>query len=152
MITSSVLEEQVPLEMVQRNVFAPTPSPVTMEVALDAEVIVPVPLTRLHAPVPEAATFPAIVAEDVVHTLWSGPALAVVGTEKPVMITSSVLGVHPPLEMVQRKVFAPPPSPVTAEVALVEVVIVPVPLTRLHTPVPVVGTFPVSVADVPHIF
>jgi hypothetical protein len=151
MITSLVDGVHIPLDMVHRKVFAPAPIPVTVVAGLDAFVMVPVPLTSVHCPVPVEGAFPAMVAE-VIHPLWAGPALAVVGLATPVMITSSLLGVQVPLEIVQRKVFGPTPSPVIVEVALVEEVIFPDPLTRLHIPVPVEGTFPASVAVVAHRF
>ena len=39
--------------------------------------MVPVPLTRVHIPVPTVGTFPAKVAE-LLHIDWSAPAVAVV--------------------------------------------------------------------------
>jgi hypothetical protein len=63
MITLSVLAVQVPLEMVQRNVFAPTPSPVTVDAGLNALVMVPAPLIIVQAPTPVAGAFPARVTE-----------------------------------------------------------------------------------------
>jgi len=48
--------------------------------------------------------------------------------------------------MVQLKVLAPTPSPVTVEVGEVGVVIVPEPDTKVHKPVPIAGTFPARVA------
>ena len=52
--------------------------------------------------------------------------------------------------IVQRNMIESPGAmPVTVEVALVGVVIVPaVPYTRLHTPVPIVGTLPFRVKEV----
>ena len=52
--------------------------------------------------------------------------------------------------IVQRRMMeSPGVIPVTVEVALVGVVIVPaVPYTRLHTPVPTVGTLPFRVKEV----
>ena len=70
----------------------------------------------------------------------------VVGDAFLVITTSSDDAVHGELEIVQRKVFAPTPKPVTPDVGLPGVVIVPVPLTNVHVPVPVVAVFPASVA------
>ena len=67
MITSSV-ELQVPLVMVQRNVILVlVGTEVTVVVADDGVVIVEVPLTNDHAPVPDVGLFPAKVNVDVLH-------------------------------------------------------------------------------------
>jgi len=58
----SVEGAQVPFEMVQRNVFVPTPKPVTPEVGEDGVVIIPAPAIRVQAPVPMTGVFPASVA------------------------------------------------------------------------------------------
>ena len=67
------------------------------------------------------------------------------------MITSSVDEVHPPLAIVHLNVFAPTPNPVTPDVALVGVVIVAVPETTVHVPVPIVAVLPASVVEVAQI-
>jgi hypothetical protein len=64
-----------------------------------------------------------------------------------VIVTSSDDGGHVPFEMVQRKTFAPTPNAVTPELGEPGDVIVPVPETSVHVPVPVVGVFPASVVD-----
>ena len=61
-ITTSSKFEQVPLEIVHRKVLAPTPSPVTPDVGLFKDVILPEPLIKVHVPVPTVAMFPASVA------------------------------------------------------------------------------------------
>jgi hypothetical protein len=65
------------------------------------------------------------------------------------MITVLEEEVQPEFEIVHRKVLFPAPRPVTVEAGLEGVVIVPAPLTRLQVPLPIVGVFPVSVAEVP---
>lgn len=149
MTTSAVEAAQGALAMVQRKVLAPGPRSVTAEVGLVGLVMVPDPLTLVHVPVPDTGVFPASVTV-VAHTVWFVPALAVVGDATPVITTSEVLGVHAPFEIVQRKVLGPTPRPVTAEVGLEGLVMVPDPLTLVHVPVPTVGAFPASVAEVPH--
>ena len=69
-----------------------------------------------------------------------------------VIITSSVEGVQGALEIVQRSVAVPgTASPVTPDVGEVGVVMVAVPETTDHVPVPTVGVFPANVAVVtPH--
>ena len=68
-----------------------------------------------------------------------------------VIKTVSDIEGHDPLEIVQRNVLPPIPKPVNPEVAEVGVVMVPVPKTNVHRPVPTVGALPASVAVVAHI-
>ena len=57
-----------------------------------------------------------------------------------VITTSSVAGVHTPFDTVHLKVaVVPAAKPVTVVVALVGVVIVAVPETNVHAPVPTEG-------------
>ena len=59
------------------------------------------------------------------------------------MITSSVLGVQPPLDMLHLNVLVLPiVSVVSVVVKLLMAVIVAVPVITLHVPVPVVGRLP----------
>jgi hypothetical protein len=149
MTTSSVDEVHDPLAIVHLNVFAPTPNPVTPDVALPGVVIVAVPDTTVHVPVPLVAVLPASVAVEA-QTVWSGPAAAVVGAADLVITTSSVDGVHPAPLIVHLKVAEPTTKPVTPDVGLVGVVTVAVPDTTVHEPVPLVGVLPANVAIVAH--
>ena len=72
----------------------------------------------------------------------------VVGAASLVIVTSSVELGHTPLLIVHRNTFAPTPNAVTPDVGLPGVVIVPVPLTNVHVPVPTVGALPAKVAVV----
>ncbi len=74
------------------------------------------------------------------------------GVLSRVITTSSCESVQTPFNKVHLKVFGPTPKPVTPEVGLVGVVIVPVPLTRVHVPPPVVGVLADRVAVVPQTF
>jgi hypothetical protein len=139
---------QEPLLMVHWKTFAPTPNPVTPDVGEEGVVIVPVPETRVHKPVPVVGVFPASVAV-VPQTVWFGPAFEVVGAATPVMVTVEEEGGQGALLMVHWKTLAPTPNPVTPEVGEVGVVIVPDPETNVQAPVPVVGVFPARVAVVP---
>lgn len=64
--------------MVHINTFAPAPKPVTPDVGDVGVVIVPLPLTSVHKPVPVTGVFPARVAL-VPQTLWLLPATEGVG-------------------------------------------------------------------------
>ena len=77
-MTVSFDAAQVPFEIVQTKLFAPTDSPVTPEVGELGVVTVALPAMTVHAPVPTAGVFPPSVAI-VEQTSWSGPAFAVVG-------------------------------------------------------------------------
>ena len=138
--------------IVQRNViFVFVGTEVAVEVAEDGVVIVAVPLTNDQAPVPDVGLFPAKVNVDVLHKDWSAPAAAVVADASFLMITSSV-ELQVPLVIVQRNViFVLVGTEVTVDVAEDDVVIVDVPLTNDHAPVPDVGLFPAKVnVDVLH--
>lgn len=84
MVTSSVEAVQGELLTVQRSVYDVPALPEKVEVGLLAlPKLPPVPLTTLHIPVPIVGTLPARVTwvwPQVAALVWSGPALAVVGT------------------------------------------------------------------------
>ena len=71
--------------------------PVNVEVGLEGVVTVPpVPLTIVQAPVPLMGVLPASVTV-VPHTVWSGPAFAVVGAGTTVTVTlAQVVVLHVP--------------------------------------------------------
>jgi len=77
-MTVSFDAAQVPFEIVQTRLFAPTDKPVTPEVGEPGVVTVALPPMTVHTPVPAAGVFPASVAV-VEQTSWSGPAFAAVG-------------------------------------------------------------------------
>ena len=62
MITVSAEGAQVPLLIVQWNVLAPAPRPVTVLVGLVGVVIVPLPPAKVQTPLPLTAVLPAKVA------------------------------------------------------------------------------------------
>ena len=124
----------------------PAVMPVTVVVLDVGVVIVAVPETTDHAPVPVVGLLPAIVNEAVLHWLMSTPAFAVVGVAELVRMTSLVEAVQVPLLMVHLRVAVlPAVIPVTVVVAEDVVVIVAVPETTDHAPVPVVGALPAMV-------
>jgi hypothetical protein len=135
-------------EIVHINTFAPAPTDVIVVVADPGVVIVPDPLTNVHVPVPDVGLFPAIV-NVVLHSVWLGPAAAVVGATTPVIVTVDVVEGQGAFAIVHINTFAPTPNPVTPEVGEEGVVMVPAPLTSVHVPVPIVAVLPANVAVVP---
>ena len=127
----------------------PTVSPVIVVVGECSAVIVAVPDTTVHVPVPIVAVFPAKVVVVTLHKCWSVPAFAVVGAGPTVKSISSVDTGHVPLLIVHRKLdVALTVKPVTNDVADVLVVTDAVPDNTDHSPVPTVGVFAASVVDV----
>jgi hypothetical protein len=116
----------------------------TVVVGLAGSVIVAVPETIVHAPVPTVAVLAAIVNSATSQCDWAGPAAAVVGVAELVSTTSSDV-IQVPLVMVHLSVAVLPAATVTAEVGLVGVAIVAVPETSVHNPVPGVGALPARV-------
>ncbi len=141
-ITSSKLEHK-PLVIVHRSVaLLLTGTPSTLEFGAVGLAIVAVPANTLHTPVPVTGVLPANVNVPLLHWLISLPAAATVAGALLVRMTSSVLGVQVPLEIVQRKVALPPAgTPVTPDVGDDGVVAEPAPAIRDHAPVPVAGVF-----------
>jgi hypothetical protein len=120
-------------------------TPVTPEVADEGVVIVAVPVTTLQAPVPELGALPASVKEVLLQFTRSEPAAATVAAASFVSTTSSE-DEQVPLVIVQRNVAGVPAvTPVTPDVGDDGVVIVAVPLTTLHTPVPEEAVLPARV-------
>src|SRR5207247_250669 len=78
MVTVSRDGGQIPLLIVQTNVFAPDDNPVTPDAGLPGVVTVALPAIIVHNPVPGVGVLPANVVV-VEQTVSSVPALAVVG-------------------------------------------------------------------------
>lgn len=94
--TSSVEAAQGELDIVQRRMATPgTAKPVTPEVGEEGVVIVAVPETTVHVPVPVVGVLPAKVAVVTPHAGFiSKPALAVVGAA--FTVTDAVLACTEP--------------------------------------------------------
>lgn len=144
--TVDVDEEQL-FVIVHANIFTPNPKLVIVVVSRLTFVIVPLPDTTLHEPVPMAALFAAITTFGLlIQTVWFGPALATVGAGSTRICVVAVEAAQTPLLMVQAKTTIPAPKFVTVVVAEEAEVIVPVPETNDQVPAPTVGTLPIIVA------
>ena len=109
MVTSSFVDIQLPLLIVHFKVaLVPAVKPVTVVIGLVALVIVPLPDCNVHKPVPITAALPPSVAVALLHSSWSAPANATVGTSEIIILTSSLLLPHPPLLIVQRNTAVVP--------------------------------------------
>lgn len=142
------LATQGALEMVQRITISPLAMPVNPVVGSDGLVMVAVPLTTDQAPVPMVGVLPARVVV-VLQMVCVGPALAVVGLSFLVMITVSRLGVQVPLVMVHMKELAPADNAEKPLLGAVGLVMVAVPESRVHKPVPETGVLPEKLPAVP---
>jgi hypothetical protein len=80
------------------------------------------------------------------------PAFAAVGVAALVIVTSSNVDVQGAFAIVHLNTFAPVLKPVTPEEGLLALANVPVPLTTVHVPAPIVAVLPANVAAVPHMF
>jgi hypothetical protein len=117
----------------------PEAKPVTVVLFKAALVIVAEPDCNVHSPVPVTGTLPANVKLELLHWSMSVPATATVTAASLVKITTLEL-VHVPFVIVQRNVaLVPEGTPVTVVTGDVKSVIVAVPLTKVHPPVPTKG-------------
>jgi len=146
-LTSSS-DEQALFVIVHLKVFVPGVRPVTPLLKVEGELMMPSPLTRLHAPVPTVGMLPASVAV-VPQTPKSAPAVAVVGRSF-VTFTSS-LAAQPFCVTVQRSVFMPGLIEPSALLKAVGVEMLAEPTTTVQRPVPPeTGAVPAKVAAVLH--
>jgi hypothetical protein len=145
--TSSKTSAQAPPGIVQRKVFVPIESPVTLVLARLAFVKVPVPKITLHTP-PLAEAESVVVEEQII---WSIPALGESGLSCTLMVTLSNDAAHTPLEIVHLKTLFPNESPETLVFARFGLPKVAVPEITVHVPIPMVGELAASVAVVAQI-
>src|SRR5690606_16734256 len=139
--TWSTLAAQVPFSTRHSRVAdVPAGTPVTVVLKAPGVVIVAVPDTKLHVPLPIAGSTAVIVKLPSLQFSLSKPASAVDGSSWLIRSMSSKLGVHPPLLIVQRNVaVVPTGTPVIVVVGDVGFVIVAVPDTTVQVPVPTPG-------------
>lgn len=77
----------------------PKLNPLTVVVGFPVEMIVPVPDITDQSPVPTVGVFAVIIAE-LEHTVWLGPAMAVVAIVYTITEIVEVDGGHTPLVIV----------------------------------------------------
>src|ERR1043166_7129354 len=116
-MTVSFEGAQEPFPTVQTNSLTPTERPVTPDAGSPGAVIVAVPATTLHRPVPTVGALAARVTV-VAQTVWSTPAFAVVGGASRVTTTVSLDGGQLALLIVQTIVLAPTLRFVTPDVEI----------------------------------
>jgi hypothetical protein len=115
------------------------------DVGDEVAVIVAVPLTSVHAPVPIVGVLAVIVKLPLLQFVLSIPAFEVVGLRLNVISTSSV-DVQGALVIVHLKAYAVPAVPLNIVVGLdAETKLPPAPLIILHAPVPRAGVLAASV-------
>jgi len=140
MVIVETLGAQGELEIVQAKTFVPIAKPVIVETGEVGEVIVPLPETSVHKPVPTVGVFAVIVvAGDEIQSVCEAPALAVVGmsfTTIPIVEDEFEQG---EFEITHSKTFVPKAKPVIVVFGEVGEVIVPLPETNTHKPVPTAG-------------
>ena len=106
-------------------------------------VAVPVPLVTDQAPTPVASVYVEVEPE---HTVAEPPLIAATVGKGLLVSTTSSVDVQAPLVMVHLRVaLVPTGTPVTPEFRNVGLVMVAVPVSRLHAPVPVEGLLPARV-------
>src|SRR5688572_6575841 len=102
--TSSVVGAHEPLETVHLSVaLLFTGTPVTEVLKEFTLVIVAVPETTLHTPVPMPGLVALSVNVPFAHCAMSAPATDALGVWSNLIVTSSKLGVHTPLLIVHLK-------------------------------------------------
>src|SRR5690606_25585756 len=139
--TWSTLGVQVPFSTRHSRVTeVPAGTPVMVVLNAFGLVIVAVPDTTLHVPVPITGSAAAMVKVPSLHCSWSGPATAGDGKAWLVRMMSSNVSAHTPLSMVQRRVAEVPGAiPVMVVDGDEGLVMDAVPEIRVHCPVPTIG-------------
>lgn len=141
-VTLSFELAQGGFEVVQRKTLFPTPKPVIVVAGFVGVVIVPDPLIKVHNPEPAVGVLAAIVAAELTHTVWSGPAAAIEGGEFTVIVTFEVEGEQGGLLIDHVNTVMPGLILVNPEFLKLGFASVPDPETMTQRPVPAVGALP----------
>jgi hypothetical protein len=143
-LTSMVIVEdeakQGAFEIVHWKTFVPNAKPVIVVVGNNEFVITPVPETKVQAPTPTDGKLAFITVDgEEIQIVCDAPAFETVGTSLTIKATVEEDGEQGTLPMVHWKIFVPKPNPVIVVFGEVGLVIVPLPKTNVHKPVPTVG-------------
>lgn len=127
-------------EIVQANTLFPKPKPVMVEFGKVGLVIVPLPDTKVHIPVPMAGVLAVIVVVgEEIQSVCVVPAFDDVGISFTRIETVDELAEHGLFEIVHSKIFNPKPKPVIDVDGDNEFVIVPEPDIKDQVPIPTVA-------------
>jgi hypothetical protein len=139
-------------EMVHAKIFIPIANPVMVVFSILGLVIIPVPEINVQYPVPTVGVLAAIVVVgDAIQSVCVGPAFDTEGISFTIKATVAVEAKHGGFEIVHAKTFVPNPKPVIVVFSIVGFVIIPLPETKVHIPVPTVGVFAAIVAELDEI-
>ena len=141
-------EAHTPFLIRHLKIFIPNPRPVTVVFGLFGLVITPEPEIIDQVPTPIVAVFPAnVVLAELIHTVWFGPAMAMLERLSTWILMVDVVVGQTPFEIFHCKTLIPKLAPVTAVVGLFGETIVALPLITDQVPTPVVGVFPANIVD-----
>jgi hypothetical protein len=145
-VTLDTDAKQGAFEIVHSKTFAPNPKPVIDVVGDNEFVIVPEPETNDQVPTPTVAVLAVItVVGEEIQSVCVIPAFETVGTSFTTSVTFETEDKHGIFEIVQANTLFPKPKPVIVVFGEVGLVIAPLPETKVHIPVPIVGVLAVIV-------
>ena len=137
---------QLPLVTVQVSV-ALAPVMVACVKRFVASTKVADPVVTDQRPVPGEGLLPLSENVAVLHNVWLGPALIAAAEGRLKTITSSELGAHTPLVMVQVAFVVPVLPTIVFGFVEADEPSVPGPPVMLHAPIPLTGVLPVIVNE-----
>lgn len=123
---------------------------VTVVFLTNGFVMVPLPETLTHIPVPLVGAFPfkvAVAVPVVAQSVWLAPALETVGGGLVTIVIFETEAAHEEKLTDHVSIVVPAVSPIIVVLLRVGVVIVPGPETFTHIPVPIAGLFPANNAE-----
>jgi len=151
LVTVTVLADagHTPFEIVHTNWFDPLLKPVTELFGKEVLITDAVPVITVQRPVPIAGVLALRVAV-VEHTVCVVPAFDNVGGISRITVTVLVDAGQTPFEIVHTNLFVPLLKPVTGLFEEAGLTTEAVPVTTVHTAVPVTGVLALRVAVLAH--